>query len=348
MKKGKRTYGIVIPVGNNSRYLGDVLFHLNKLTVKADQIVIVNDRIQDRTLEPLSVLEQEYQLVSTDLNNNRYGVSAARNIGVENCTCDIIVFVDSDVLLTPNYLEQLEKQYDKDWDKVDGIMGLSSEYCPFDNFNSQYKNLWMRFTYLRMKGIVGSITTSSLAIKKDVFEKSGGFDEFRRRDVEDAVFGDQLKKQGFNIVVNKNLDYIHKKYYNFGSLFKIDIFRSRKLTEFTLPITFSSEKNPESSIPFGYFLAIPLTYLAILSLPLFLINPFLILISPGLLLLATFLSLDFIIYTAKVKTINFALRAILKQFFVFFASGLGILKGILNLLFLSFRLKKKSSSLSCT
>jgi glycosyltransferase involved in cell wall biosynthesis len=326
----KLTMGVIIPVGNHSKYLGDVIDALNKQIRKPDELIIVSDMIEDTSLHYLDRLKPEYKLVHTDYAEGRYGVSSARNIGAEESTAEILIFLDSDVLLPEDYLEKLEKDFKAEGSKVNGILGISAEDCCFPDFFSNYKNIWMRYTYYRLSGAVGTLNTSCFAITRNAFFTSGGFDEFRRKDLEDAIYGDKLRKKGYVIKVNNKLEYVHKKEYTLSTAVKTDIFRSKKLTEYNMQLLMKDEKKTRSSIPFGYFLGIPLFYLAFFFIAVAFFNPYAILLSFFCLILATLVNIDYLIFIYKIKGPGFTLKAILYQFMVFGSSGLGILVGIKN------------------
>jgi GT2 family glycosyltransferase len=273
------------------------------------------------------------KLINVSHASGRYGVSAARNIGAENAGGEIFVFLDADVILPDTYLEKLKKRFDSYYGKkeeIDGILGISATNCYFKDFFSNYKNLWMRYTYQRLKGYVGTLNTSCFAITRHAFFSSGGFDEFRRRDVEDAIYGDKLLKLGFKIIVADELEYIHKKKYNLLSAIQVDIFRSRKLTEYSFPLLFQRNKNPESSIPRNYFFGITTFYLALLLLPFGLIKIHFTFMALLLILVSPVLSADYLQYLKNIKGFSFALKAFIYQFVVFTASGIGIILGLIK------------------
>ena len=324
---------LVIPVGNGSPYLPHVFRALNAQTRRPDQILIVNDRVRDNSLACVDLLDMPFRIVASRPDRGRYGAAAARNIGAEYSKGSLLVFLDADVILPADYLEALSRKFEnarRSGETVDAVVGISGTDCTFRDFFSNYKNLWMRFTYQRLRGFVGTVNTSCFAVRREAFFGSGGFDEFRRRDVEDAVYGDKLYKQGYRVVVDNDLEYVHKKKYGLLSAIRVDMFRSRKLTEYSLSVLMNKESNPRSSIPRSYFFGIPLCCAALALLPVAFLNRYVLFISLFLLALSSALSLEFLSYVGKIKGRLFALKAFFYQLVVFASSGVGIAAGLVT------------------
>ena len=105
---------------------------------------------------------------------------------------------------------------------MDGLIGVFSENTRNNNFCTQYKSLWMRYTYLRLSGPVALFYTSAAAIKSERFKQSGGFDiNYKRPSVEDTAMGLRLTQMGCRIYVNKDLAVEHNKAYSLFGLLKL-------------------------------------------------------------------------------------------------------------------------------
>ena len=59
---------------------------------------------------------------------------------------------------------------------VDGVCRGAGAEMRFRDLVSQYKNLWMRWTYVRQTGDVPLFYTTAAAIRRDAFLRVGGFD----------------------------------------------------------------------------------------------------------------------------------------------------------------------------
>jgi glycosyltransferase involved in cell wall biosynthesis len=249
---------VIIPVGNDAIYLGEVLNGLSEQTQKPFEVVIVDDRVTDSSLKLLQKTELPIKLLKT--TEERYGVSSARNIGAESAGGDIIVFIDSDVLIPLDALSRIGKATEK----YDGAIGIQSKYCGFNNTASKYKNQWMRWTFLKLKSPVSLFYTSLAGIKRSAFIESGGFDErYKMPSIEDTVFGNKLAQLGFKIHIDKQLEYIHKRRYSLFDILKTDFRRSKDLVFYFLKGT-DKRRKPKTSVPLEAFLVLPISIIGLL------------------------------------------------------------------------------------
>lgn len=85
-------FSIIIPAYNSEKFIEECLSSIFSQTYKNIEIIVVNDCSTDNTLKVLERYEQ-IKVFSTPVNS-RQGV--ARNIGLEHCTGDYVLFVDSD------------------------------------------------------------------------------------------------------------------------------------------------------------------------------------------------------------------------------------------------------------
>lgn len=327
MVKGSNLFiSVVIPVGNGSIYLSEVLSSLESQTRIPDEVIIVDDRVKDDSLSNISDYKLNVKLVKTTKEMGRYGVSSARNIGAENSSFGVLLFLDTDVLLPDDYIQNLLEVMEDE----DGVLGIQSVDCGFKDFYSNYKNLWMRYTYEVLTDEVGLFYTSCASIKRDCFFKAGSFDEeYRIPGVEDTIFGNKLRKHNINIVIEKSLEYIHKKRYSFKTALLTDLVRSKKLTEYFLYSIKEIKSGKTTSIPFSYFFSIPLTFLSILTISLSLINPLFLIIPLIFLITPSILTWKYLDYLRQKRGVFFMIKSLFYQYLVFLMSGSGIICGIL-------------------
>lgn len=86
---------IIVPVYNTSSYLPKCIYSLINQTYSNIEIILVNDGSTDNSLEVLKEFARKDKRIKV-LNQENKGVSAARNLGIENATGIYIMFVDSD------------------------------------------------------------------------------------------------------------------------------------------------------------------------------------------------------------------------------------------------------------
>jgi glycosyltransferase involved in cell wall biosynthesis len=88
------TVSVVIPAKNRAKMIGKCLDSVLNQTVKADEIIVVDDNSTDNTKEIVQSYQQ-YGVKYIPLEN-KTGAQAARNLGIISATGDYIAFQDSD------------------------------------------------------------------------------------------------------------------------------------------------------------------------------------------------------------------------------------------------------------
>jgi glycosyltransferase involved in cell wall biosynthesis len=91
---------VVIPAYNAAPYLPRCLASVFAQTLKPEEVIVVNDGSTDNTAELATELGAK---VVTRPNG---GLSAARNTGIQNASCEWIALLDADDLWAPDKLER--------------------------------------------------------------------------------------------------------------------------------------------------------------------------------------------------------------------------------------------------
>lgn len=240
---------IVIPVYNGERTLSECLTWIFRSDFEPFEVILVDDGSTDRSRTIASTFP--CRIVST---SGRVGPARARNQGARQARGDILFFIDSDVMLRPDGLAQLAEAFEAG--ELDAVCGVQTAEMRHHNLASQYKNLWMRWTYLRQTGAVPLFYTTAAAIKRDVFEQVGGFDEgYETPDVEDTAFGQRLARDGVRVRVLAPLEVEHVKHYSLWGMLKTDFMRSVSLTRLKLrhPTDLGSNN---TSVPSSYIASV--------------------------------------------------------------------------------------------
>ncbi len=191
------------------------------------------------------------------------GAAAAKNRGARAARGDVLVFTDSDILVPRDLVARLARDFADE--SLDGVVGLLSRDIPAPNWASQFKNLWMTFTYARFAGAarIGLFYTSIAAMRRATFERLGGFDEnYRGASIaEDTEFGQRAWGQGANLQLDPELQVVHLKRYSIASVLREDFRRARALTLMRL----RKRGQPFfTSVPVFYQLAVPVIYLTVI------------------------------------------------------------------------------------
>lgn len=107
----KNIVSIIIPVYNSEKYLRECLNSVISQTWKNIEIVLVDDGSIDQSASICDKYACKDNRIKV-IHKENGGVSSARNQGIEVCTGDYILFVDSDDFLAENYVESFFKYGD--------------------------------------------------------------------------------------------------------------------------------------------------------------------------------------------------------------------------------------------
>ena len=96
---------IIVPVYNAEKYIKKCIESIINQTYKKIEVVIVDDGSKDNSVGILKKYEYDDR-IKLILTKN-HGVSTARNVAIEKCNGNFIMFADADDWLEPNAVEVL-------------------------------------------------------------------------------------------------------------------------------------------------------------------------------------------------------------------------------------------------
>ena len=195
-------FSVVIPTYNRKLILEKCLRALERQQlvdgskVTGYEIVLVDDGSTDGTVEWLLFNAATFPHVRA-LWQDHQGPSAARNLGVEQAIGDTIIFIDSDLVVTENFLQAhadalVQGQQHLGSDRV-FTYGRVINTCNFDNPTSEpYKLTDFSAAYF---------ATGNVAIARHWLLTAGLFDtRFQLYGWEDLELGVRLKKLGLKLI----------------------------------------------------------------------------------------------------------------------------------------------------
>lgn len=314
---------VVIPTHNGAETLADCLSALGASSYPPAEIVVVDDASTDDSAK----IAERLQCHVIRLDQN-IGAARAKNRGAQAATGDVVFFTDDDVIVAPDALARLAENFADT--RVAGVVGVLNRKIPFDDFASNFKNLWMRFTYLKIpRERIGLFYTSIAAMRREIFLQLGGFDEnYAGASItEDTEFGQRAWAAGHSIRLDKRVVGTHHKHYTLGEVLRTDYLRARGLTLMRL----RKRGQPfYTSVPLFYQLAVPTLFAAIVSLALTLIHPIFLAAVVGLLFTFYALFFPWFSFLARECGIDFGIRAALFQPIDVIAVGFGMFKALVD------------------
>jgi glycosyltransferase involved in cell wall biosynthesis len=321
-------FSIVIPCHNAARFIGECLNCIFSSTFKQLEVICIDDGSTDKTSEIVSQYDN-VQLINNKVN---IGAAATRNIGIDRARGNIVLLIDSDVLVYKDTIEKINNRFLEGM--CDAVVGVFSDNHPNSSIASNYKNLHLRYTYLLMPDTIAITNTSCVAIKKNVLIEVSGFDEDMIFSAEDWDLGHRIAEKGHKIFLDKSVEVIHMKKFTLGGILKTDAYRAVS----NLKMVIRSRKrnisiidsNRIGSIPSYIILSAPIVFsLTILTIMLFVTKyVYLIYAVIALLALYTYVNRKFFIYLSNVKGFRFALTSAVIYFIDIWCMIIGGLKGL--------------------
>lgn len=170
-------FSIIIPVFNKEKFVAKTIKSVLSQTFTDFEIIIINDGSTDKSESEILAITNERILYFSKKNE---GVAVARNFGISKAVSNYICFLDADDFWFPNFLETMNQYIQKLPNEKVFACAIEIE-TKKKTFPAQYsfaqKNDFeiVNFFESSHKGAV--LWTSSVCIHKEVFEKSGVFDE---------------------------------------------------------------------------------------------------------------------------------------------------------------------------
>ncbi len=156
----------IIPAYNSKTSLAKLLDALFSFKDRPDEIIVVDDGSK----ESLADLAQTYPIVLHELGHN-FGAGYARNYGARKAKGDIYLFIDTDVIPKPNYLEVIREELVYGGPEIGGCGGryiMPDEFkTPINELSHFHENLYWSQFYPR--GEVGMFYGGLCAFKKEAW-----------------------------------------------------------------------------------------------------------------------------------------------------------------------------------
>lgn len=166
------------------------------------EVVLVDDGSSDATPETIDEMRARAECAFTVVRQPNAGLAAARNAGIARASGERIIFIDDDVLPTPQFVEQHLRSHARAPQAIvrGGVINTES----FERLPAPY------WTPLNYSGNFFWTTNVSLPLR--TLRSAGGFDErFREYGWEDIELGMRLRKAGVRAVFNPEALVFHFK-----------------------------------------------------------------------------------------------------------------------------------------
>ena len=192
---------VILPVYNGARFIRESLDSVLAQTFHDYEVICVDDGSTDASL----AVVEEYRRDVTIIRQANAGQSAARNAGVGHASGRYVAFIDQDDRWYPWKLEQQVVAIERDPEAV-------LVHCNSDRMDAEGRVVQRGATLAEYPGAMksplgrlldeGLILPSAMMVRRDAFERVGGFDP-ELRGYEDFDLCARLKHEGPFVFVDE-------------------------------------------------------------------------------------------------------------------------------------------------
>ncbi len=165
-------FTIVIPALNEEKYLPKLLTDLEKQTFKDFEVIVVDGKSEDDTVEKVNKFKNKLSLKL--LISSKRNVSFQRNLGAKESNTNWIIFMDADNRLPKFFLEGVKYRISvENPDVFTTWMDVDKKDNPIEEVVTNTLNIGLELIKIaKYPGAMGSM----IGIKKSGYKKIGGFD----------------------------------------------------------------------------------------------------------------------------------------------------------------------------
>ncbi len=194
----KPSFTIIATVWNEKETITSFVDSLLNQSVKADEIIIVDGKSNDGTLEILQSYEQDNKI---KLLSEPCNIAEGRNLGISCAQSEYIAVTDAGCVVDPTWLEALEKTAIDNPD-ADVVAGNFHFECHND---FERASVYATFTPNREQSETAKFYPSSrsLAFKKQAWADVKGYPEWIKVS-EDTLYNIRLRQIGCKFVFAKD------------------------------------------------------------------------------------------------------------------------------------------------
>jgi GT2 family glycosyltransferase len=202
--RGEISVSVIVPAYNAAQQITPCLRAILASNYPPHEIIVVDDCSTDRTAECAGHLP--CRLVRTP---QRSGPAAARTIGIGHARAEMLLFIDSDIIVRPDTIRMMLESFAAQ----PGIASVTGDYDSggaYHNLGSLYQRCYTAYKreFLPPRGAY--INTAIFCIPPRTMDDAGGF----RSDIytgEDYELGLRLTRAGYVNYFNRAIKVTHNK-----------------------------------------------------------------------------------------------------------------------------------------
>ncbi|MFI5251106.1 MAG: glycosyltransferase [Bacteroidota bacterium] len=217
---------VIIPVRNGAATIQTCLVSIKRSYYKNIEVIVVDDHSTDSTRE----IARQFEINLLEVGEGK-GANNARNFGASHAQGDIFIFIDSDIVIRRETILGIVESLSEEG--LDAVVGIYTAQHRHENLVSQYKNLWVRYSYIKSLPEIDWLFGAISGIKRAAFQQLGGFNVelLAVHGHDDIELGKRFSKAKLNIHLNMDIEVEHLKRYTLASFIRNEYHRSEGFAE---------------------------------------------------------------------------------------------------------------------
>ena len=216
-------FSIVIPTYNEEKDIAATIDKLLDLDYPDKEIIVVDDSTDSTPKIVAGYGQRGVELIKPEI---RKGRSEARNIGIKAAKGDVVVILNADVLLPPDFLRRIKAHYDNGYDSVtvfadvDNMENLYARYVGLHHLRKQARGVYER----RKTELKGIFWAEGFSVRRDLALKTSLFPSGFAVPIvagEDVRFVDELRELGCKGIIDESIVIRHVAPDNFREYWNI-------------------------------------------------------------------------------------------------------------------------------
>ncbi len=315
----QKTISIVVAIFNRKDELFELLNSLIAQTDKDFEVIIVDDGSFVDLLPTVETFKEMLNIQYFKKANSGPGLS--RNYGANRAKNDWLVFVDSDVIVEKDYIENIKKNLEKTDCAAFG--GADKAHKGFNLLQKAISySMTSVFTTGGIRGSKKAVTrfqprSFNMGVNKEIFLKIGGFSEMRIG--EDPDLSMTIWEKGYKTAFFDDIGVYHKRRTDLGKF-------SKQVYQFGCARPILNQRHPDYVKPTFWFPTLFLLGYVAGILEYFLLQKGFVLACYGFYTLVIFLHALYL-----TKNIAIAAQAIITTYIQMFSYGYGFLESWIKL-----------------
>ena len=315
----QKTISIVVAIFNRKDELFELLNSLIAQTDKDFEVIIVDDGSFIDLLPTVETFNE--MLIIQYFKKANSGPGLSRNYGANRAKNDWLVFVDSDVIVEKDYIENIKKNLEKTDCAAFG--GADKAHKGFNLLQKAISySMTSVFTTGGIRGSKKAVTrfqprSFNMGVNKEIFLKIGGFSEMRIG--EDPDLSMTIWENGYQTAFFDDIGVYHKRRTDLGKF-------SKQVYQFGCARPILNQRHPDYVKPTFWFPTLFLLGYVAGILEYFLLQKGFVLACYGFYTLVIFLHALYL-----TKNIAIAAQAIITTYIQMFSYGYGFLESWIKL-----------------